>query len=462
MFRTESEPVTAGRYDHLPHETAQMLGGWSCQGVRPSSRAIGPVMPSVVFTTIDLKLPETGPAKILEINGTTSGLSGLERIGEGLESEVRFNLADLYDSLGLPRARFRYIQRKSGKGYFMEIADEYGPYQDHIAIQEGLEPPDMYAYDFDRTNRFTEAEIERAEENLIDAHGGHPIGELGLDLRREPDVIPRIHSIEEADALLEINEGYTDRVLPGLDDPNMLTINPAEVRALELCKMTFSAFCNRIGANRYRPRSSTFFGPMPEFYPSNDLRHAQDIGAVVLKTSTGSGGRGVMHFSINEFRVLSQIAERYGSWAAMAHRLSGDGFGSTEEAMDFHFTPGPTTNMVLEEYIPSKIVEDEAGRKFDATMRVATATFANKGRVTVVPLAGYWKLPRHEDLDEHDIARGNSDVKEGGSLPVSDEDFRRAFRDSADFMKRIVHHSRSLNPRVNRWPERFSAAVIPK
>lgn len=60
-----------------------------------------------------------------------------------------------------------------------------------------------------------------------------------------------------------------------------------------------------------------------------------------------------------------------------------------------------------------------------------------------MPLGAYWKLPI-ADLGHYEFADACvSNVTNGESLPVNNEDFIRAFSDVAYFMKELIQKTRS-------------------
>jgi hypothetical protein len=90
------------RYDHIPGDAAYLLQDWTYKGVRPTVRQVGPIMPTVAFSTVDLKMPAKGPVKILELNGYDSGLDayGEERSDASIIERVNAINSALYIPVG--------------------------------------------------------------------------------------------------------------------------------------------------------------------------------------------------------------------------------------------------------------------------------------------------------------------------------------------------------------------------
>jgi hypothetical protein len=268
----------------------------------------------------------------------------------------------------------------------------------------------------------------------------------------KPATFSQLEDIADAAVLLELSDGFS-QTWADFDPPDALVVNPAEIRLLEEDKLAFSSLCWAIGADRYRPRSSHIYTHLPGMRSQGDLREATDVEDVVLKFPEVDAGQGVTVMKRQELTALTDLADRIGTWGSMLSQLSGRGFSLN--VLGRMFNGDMPSQLLVEEYVPSKPIKAPDGRHFDATMRVVISSLANQGKVTVVPMAAYWKLPeaplgskRLNRYNNHQISR----VKEGGSLPVSEPDFQRAFRDVADFMKRLLHHTRSSNPKVNYWP----------
>ncbi|MCA9508923.1 MAG: hypothetical protein KC505_10930 [Myxococcales bacterium] len=68
------------------------------------------------------------------------------------------------------------------------------------------------------------------------------------------------------------------------------------------------------------------------------------------------------------------------------------------EAIDY-WSVDSNSRFMIEEYVPSKLVEVE-GRKYDATLRVIFTMHCINRQITITTLGGYWKLPTHAVDDE--------------------------------------------------------------
>ncbi len=389
------------------------------------------------FSTVDLKLPPDGPAKILELNGLTSGLTGYGEERRALSIVERAN--SVIDTLGVPVGRFLWNPQRQG---YEEIFRDTHPF-DARRIEYRLARHEEAGWGV--LHQALHGNLNGTESSLAAEYlaqhrdGGTPVS----------GDAPPLASIEESAVIVEVVD--TDAAgWQGADPPDGLVVNPREIRLLGKDKVLFDRFARHIQAARYRPRSSLLTTVMPNLRRLHDLREAEDVERVVLKYPEQDNGTGVTVLTRQELTVLTDIAARIGSWDAMLEQLAGRGFQTRFEAQ--FFRQGGASQLLVEEYIPSKVVKGPDGTRYDATMRVVISTLANRGKVTVVPLGGYWKLPesgRWPDVEQ--VYSDRSNVHHAGSLPVSEDDFRRAFRDVADFMKRTVHHARSRNPAVNFW-----------
>lgn len=413
------------RYEHLPYPEQEVLSEWQYKGVRPTERTIGPVRPTVAYSTVDIKLPETGPSQILEINGYTSGLSGYGE--ERGDTTLRERINSVISCLELPVGRY-FWQPESHVG----IDRRPHPFRattirDLIGDPPAFIGPDHAPWSFESDLNLFEDQFvgEYLDRRRAESRIGRPAGGPGPE------------RLEDAAVLIELvdpdNPPFVD-----FDPPDAIVANPAEIRRIEEDKLEFASVSAEIGAGKYRPRWGRFRPALGSLGNLWDLDRDESIDRVVLKAPNADAGSGVVILERGEFKMLRELANRLGSWDAMLKQLGGDGFHDNASARYYRGNGQP--ELLVEEYVPSKPLRAPDGAEYDATMRVVITTIANIDKVTVVPIGAYWKLPEHPNGFKNAIA--NSRIREGGSLPVSDTDFRRAFRDTADFMNRVVKHTR--------------------
>lgn len=441
-----------GIYNFLPPATAALLERWEYQGTQASTKEVGPVMPTVAFNTVDLKLPAEGSAQILEINGTNSGLYGY-RAGLG-DLLVRSHIATMCESLGLPRARFRYIDTRisqtTHEPYYEEIADGFHPYSDLIDLPVGVgRVHDVTARLHEHANHLTVSEAHIVARSLLDARTrqGRKPPTRWQARNGTIDELSQAAALVELSSMLKINPTVPD-------NPALVTVNPVEIRLLESDKARFASYCQQIDLDHYRPRTSLLFADAPDYAPKNDIREIPDIERFVLKLAHEAGGNGVICLSRAEMEMLSQQARDEGSWRRAVlpwtHKEKCSDPQKQKMADALYFSAAQ--KMTLEEYVPSKTIEGSIGYRYDATMRIAVLSFANRGHISVMPLAAYWKLPLPHNRDSQGVATGCSDIMNAGSLPVSDEDFQRAFHGTADLMTQLLARCRSADPDTYLWP----------
>lgn len=426
------------RFEHIPGDLGYALEDWSYKGAQPTSRTVGPIMPTVSFSTVDLKMPASGPVKILELNGHNSGLTGYGE--ERGEASIIGRANQVTTMLGLPVAR--YLWDADTDDYVEIMRDKHPYWAEPMRLPKRLHHINEYG----EADTF-HSSLNSLEDQQVRAWLRH---RRETSIPGQPRTLPAIQSIEEASMLLELAD-FDPPKWSNFDPEDAIITNPAEIRLIEKDKLVFDEVSECIGAGKYRPRSSGLFLRAPNLLTTNDIRLQTDIDTVVMKYPEVHGGTGVTILAMEELRALTNLAGRLGSWATMLAYLSGNGFATNQEARQASQN-GPL-EILLEEYIPSKPIKAPDGAEYDATMRIAIASIANREKVTVVPLGAYWKLPE-EPYDMPNSVNASariSRIHEGGSLPVSETDFRRAFRDVADFMKRIIHHTRTTKDTANYW-----------
>jgi hypothetical protein len=422
-------------YSHLPETMEECFSdAWEYKGVRPTSRRVGPIMPTVAFSTVDLKVPAVGPVKILEINGYDSGL---DAYGEELrEHSIMERANGVNGMLGTDVARFRWDPAAER---YDEIIRTSHPFTAEKIWDRPVESIDEggFPLHFDTDLTATEAKF---------------IGEWLLHRRRvaklgSPATKSVLQTLEDASLVIELSDSDMP-AFSDFDPADALIANPAEIRMIEDDKLAFDSLVRIINASMYRPRSGLLTTFLPSGGLSYDRKLLDEVEKVVLKFPKVDSGMGVTVLRADEMKTLISIATRLGTWDAMVEHLSGNGFTMNAHGK-FYSRPETPNTLLVEEYIPSAPVKAPDGRKYDATMRIVISSLANREKVTVVPLGAYWKLP--EAPIGVSGAGEISRVKEGGSLPVSEKDFRRAFRDVADFMRRVLYHTRTTK-NTNYWP----------
>jgi hypothetical protein len=384
------ERLSEGPFSFLPERTRTFLLGYEYKGLRPSEIDASDVSPGVVFLTADLKVPDVGRAKILELNGTGSRL---ESYPAGENTAVA-NIFRTLQSLDMPV---------------------------HVVTPEP-------------------GELESGEKSILNAFGfdaevGLPITLLGQDVAAgerhgvnyTSDNTPFAPSPEGPQQLqdLQTAEGVVWIQSLGeipVDEGRFVAVNPQAVEALSRDKLQQRNKFRQRGLDHLRPRSWVLERDDVIQSAADIQADAEGIDRLILKPLDMSGGIGVVPIERDKLRErIKQIFV--------------DPF---DESFVEAWLRDEPTEFLVEEYVASKPVERD-GKQYDGTMRIAFMAMSNQGKMTVVPIAGYWKLPLEPMGQEFKPESTISTIyQDQPSAEVSPEDLAKGFASVVEAMPLLL------------------------
>lgn len=333
-WRSQLEPL-ASLYTEAPPGAATP----SLAAAAPRAKAPPPA--SIAFFTVDLKLPERGPLKILEFNpGMTSGFVGYQA---AYRRQMRGLLWKHLAELGLP---VWLAWQKSG----------------HDAINASKEDSAAYALaDFSAQpgNILSGERRKLLEKGWHKPREGFSPGKLGSYTGIFSDESYYDHDPSE-DFQREFLEGFA----------HILQLNRAgAVHLMTDVKFLTSRLFAR-AAKEFRPRSR-LIAKDPQEGLADEIRRAIPAERYVVKPLDSMQGMGVL------------VVDAADLESALKQAIDGQGdYWGKDENPAF----------LVEEYAASKPVKYK-GRAFDGTMRVAFTVLHDAGGIRIHVLDSYWKLP---------------------------------------------------------------------
>lgn len=378
-------------FTFLPDRTRDFLRTYEYKGVR-SPEVIAPdVPPGVIFLTADIKVPEQGKAKILEFNGVGSHL---EAYPEGGEIAAVRNIYRTLQALDRPvyvlspehdsyiNILFAALSKRSGS----DVKTGLESTLIGTDVTEGKQFGITYTTD---TEPFSASE---AKESLADLGSAHSVIWLN----------------------------YSHESAPDIDTGKHVVINPKNLADMADDKLVFRNLFLQRELEEVRPRSWILNTNAAVQAIDEITATSKDIDKFILKLINGSGGMGVVPIRREDFgRRIREIFV--------------DPFNEDD------YLPGDTLPVdgwlrkinkpyLVEEFVSSKPIQStKDGKAYDGTLRIAFMGIANQGKMAIVPICGYWKLPSQSVEQDWNVESVVSNVHQNNpSEAVSPEDFAHA------------------------------------
>lgn len=226
---------------------------------------------------------------------------------------------------------------------------------------------------------------------------------------------------------------WQDTILEGeILDSTCIGVNSHQLSHLINNKLNFRNFFKQHNLEQVRPRSWVFSVNNVQDAIHEILASSEGVDKLILKLVDGVEGKGIIPLKRDEFvqRMLQIFVEPFDdSLFDIGDPIPIEGW---MRHRDSHY--------LIEEYIASKPIRSSFDNQlYDATLRIALMTLANKGKVAIVPICSYWKLPGKPITSEWNINSVISDVHQiNPSEVVSPKDFQHAFKTIAQVLPTIL------------------------